>query len=224
MILQPGEPQAPASRRAATLLPTCCSAPASLTRLICTDSSARNRSFFWGAASREDCSLLLVSCPRNPGWVITARRGKPQLPQLLPELLSELCAGTRQFQKPERAGADAALLVCNHLVQKHRLGWVFPGILPFLPFSGGLAFGERVIGEITGLQVAQNRVGSGQGGGRRLWQALPWCISCELGSPPNRAGAGRLPLLLPPYYLWGDPSKSHPPHLEISRGSRLQSI
>lgn len=76
-----------------------------------------------------------------------------QLPQLLPEMLSVLCACTRQFQN-QGAGADAALLACNHLVQKHRLAWVFPRILRFLPFSGALAFGERVIGEIIGLQVA----------------------------------------------------------------------
>lgn len=68
-------------------------------------------------------------------------------------MLSVLCACTRQFQN-HRAGADAALLACNHLVQKHRLGWVFPRILPFLPILGALVFAERVIGDITGLQVA----------------------------------------------------------------------
>lgn len=58
-----------------------------------------------------------------------------QLPQQLPEMLSELCARTRQFQN-QKAGADAALLARNHLVQKRSLGGVFPGFRLFYPFRG----------------------------------------------------------------------------------------
>lgn len=145
-----------------------------------------------------------------------------QLPQLLPEMLLELCARTRQFQN-QRAGADAALLARNHLVQKRSLGGVFPRIPPVLPFSGALAFRERVIGAIGGLQVAQNRVGSGQGEGGAFGSACLVQLPRTGGSPkPPRLRAP--PPLLPPYYLWGDPGKSHPPHLGRSRGSLLRSV